>query len=324
MTIGIPTYNRAELLREAIESALAQSFTNFRLLVCDNASDDRTPDVVASFADRRIHYIRSDTNVGMIANFNRIIERTESETVVLLSDDDVLYPGYLAAVLPVLENRPSVGVVHTALDLIDSEARVIRPGVELTVSRGPVTMESGAQYLDRSMRSLWTVAWSSALFRTDALREADGLRADEQPSADVPLLMRIALRWDFAMVAQPLVGVRVHPGAATAGTAGWTGTGYELGNYAEILFERRTRFLAQAELPRRAAASYRATAERTYAGALVDQIAAAGGADATWFETNRAVLNLLRRKPAALGLPSMWRLLAAQAGGRYVKRRLRR
>ena len=154
MTIGIPTYNRAKLLREAIDSALSQSVTNFRLLVCDNASDDETPNVVASFDDPRLDYIRSDTNVGMIANFNRIIEETKSETVVLLSDDDVLRPGYLAGVLPVLESRPAVGVVHTALDLIDSETRVLRKAVALMPSRSPVTIESGAQYLDRSMRSL--------------------------------------------------------------------------------------------------------------------------------------------------------------------------
>ena len=201
---------------------------------------------------------------------------------------------------------------------------MIYAGLELLEPSGPVTIESGPQYLDRSMRSLWTVAWSSALFRTEALREADGLRADEEPSADIPLLMRIALRWDFAMVAEPLVGVRVHPGATTAGIAGWNGTGYDLSYYAENLLERRLRFLAEAGLPERAEASYRAAAEHTYVRAVVERIAAAGGADATWGETNRAMLNLLRRKPAALAMAPTWRLVAAQSGGRYVKRRLRR
>ena len=140
----------------------------------------------------------------------------------------------------------------------------------------------------------------------------------------MPLLMRIALRWDFAMVREPLVGVRVHPGAATAGTAGWTGAGYDLSNYAEILFERRTRFLAESGLPRRATASYRAAAERTYVRALVERIATAGGAGTTWRDTSRAALDLIRHKPIALAMLPTWRLVAAQAGGRYVKRRLRR
>lgn len=324
VTIGIPTYNRASLLRESIRSALSQSYGDFRLLICDNASDDDTQEVVTSFDDSRIEYVRSDTNVGMIGNFNRVIELADGDAVVLLSDDDVLYPEYLASVVPVLASHPSVGVVHTALDLIDVESRVLDPAVTLLDSEGPVTLEPGPRYLERSMQSLWTVAWSSALFRTDALRNAGGLRADEEPSADVPLLMRIALDWDFAMISQPLVGVRVHPGAATASTGGWTGAGYDLSNYAEILFERRIRFLAEAGLPERTTRAYRSAARGAYRREAVQRIAARGGRDVSWTATNHALFRLLRREPKVVGIPTTWRLVAAQFGGRYAKRALLR
>ena len=109
VTIGITTYNRASLLREAIQSALSQSYDNFEVLICDNASQDETQDVVASFDDARIRYARSDTNLGMIPNFNRVIELADGDAVVLLSDDDVLYPAYLSSVVPVLSSHPSVG-----------------------------------------------------------------------------------------------------------------------------------------------------------------------------------------------------------------------
>ena len=56
VTVGIPTYNRSDMLKQSIASVLAQSFTGFRLLVSDNASDDDTPDVVRSFGDARIDY----------------------------------------------------------------------------------------------------------------------------------------------------------------------------------------------------------------------------------------------------------------------------
>ena len=75
----------------------------------DNASDDETPDVVASFADPRIDYIRSDRNIGMIANFNRVIHHAETPFLVLLPDDDLLYPDYLRSVVDVLSNHASVG-----------------------------------------------------------------------------------------------------------------------------------------------------------------------------------------------------------------------
>ena len=66
LTVGIPTFNRAAWLRESIESVLAQTFTSFRLIVSDNASDDDTPEVVRSFGDERIDYVRSERNVGAI------------------------------------------------------------------------------------------------------------------------------------------------------------------------------------------------------------------------------------------------------------------
>ena len=78
VTIGIPTYNRSALLREAIESVLAQSHQEFRLLICDNASEDDTADLVTSLGDPRIDYRRWPTNIGMVGNVNRVIELTET------------------------------------------------------------------------------------------------------------------------------------------------------------------------------------------------------------------------------------------------------
>ena len=109
LTVGIPTFNRAAWLRETIESVLAQTFTSFRLIVSDNASDDDTPEVVRSFGDERIDYVRSERNVGPIGNLNRLIRLADTEFLVLLPDDDVLYPGHLGAAVEVLERlAPSV------------------------------------------------------------------------------------------------------------------------------------------------------------------------------------------------------------------------
>jgi len=83
------------MLQESIGSVLAQSYSDFRLLVSDNASTDETSEVVTSLADPRIDYVRSTENIGMIGNFNRIVEMCTTEYVVLLPDDDILYPEYL-------------------------------------------------------------------------------------------------------------------------------------------------------------------------------------------------------------------------------------
>jgi len=124
LTVGIPTFNRAGLLAETILSVLAQNFTSFRLIVSDNASDDDTPNVVGSFSDERIDYRRSERNVGAIENLNRLIELAETEFLVLLPDDDILYPDHLGATVEPLERFETVGLAHSACHFIDEQSRV--------------------------------------------------------------------------------------------------------------------------------------------------------------------------------------------------------
>ena len=179
VTVGIPTFNRAGWLSESIESVLAQTFADFRLIVSDNASDDGTPEVVRSFDDDRIHDVRSQRNVGSIGNFNRLIALAETEFLVLLPDDDVLYPGHLAAAVDVLERFDAVGVVHSAFEFIDAQSRVVQ-GVTPFTSRTPVK-------IDRHDRALEYLAvedpWGSVSRRSHiepkAILEAGGLREED-------------------------------------------------------------------------------------------------------------------------------------------------
>src|SRR5271157_2570419 len=77
-TIGIPTYNRCDLLANALRAAVGQSFPDPEILVCDDASTDRTPEVVRSFGDR-VRYHRNATNIGMWPNFAKAVELAEGE-----------------------------------------------------------------------------------------------------------------------------------------------------------------------------------------------------------------------------------------------------
>jgi cellulose synthase/poly-beta-1,6-N-acetylglucosamine synthase-like glycosyltransferase len=75
-TIGIPTYNRRDLLANALQAAVGQTFPDHEILTCDSASTDRTPEVVRSFGDR-VRYHRNATNIGMWPNFAKEVELAE-------------------------------------------------------------------------------------------------------------------------------------------------------------------------------------------------------------------------------------------------------
>lgn len=119
LTIAIPTCRRTDLLKEAIESALAQDYETMRheILIVDNEalSDDskttETERMVKKIEDPRIRYYRNQENLGMFGNFNRCLELARAEWVAFLHDDDLLYPDYLRKLKPLLEKGKDAGYV---------------------------------------------------------------------------------------------------------------------------------------------------------------------------------------------------------------------
>ena len=187
---------------------------------------------------------------------------------------------------------------------------------------GPVIFESGHDFLERSMRSSWTVCWPSALFAfSRAVAEAGGLREAEEPLSDFPFLMRVASKWDFACLSRSLVAFRLHAEAVTAALGSYTGVGYDLlDEQPRILYDHRRRFLDSTPLPEEQAERYRSIAEHTFRHDKVLRLANRSGAGVSWTETSRTLAQLVRADPRTLLLPATWRLCAAHLGGRQAKR----
>ena len=320
VTVGIPTFNRASLLRETVESVLAQTYTAFQLLICDNASDDDTMELVAAFADPRVRYVRSSENIGLIPNQNRVMELAETEYLVVLPDDDLLYPDHLAETVATLDRNQTVGFVHTAFDVIDATSQPTERSRMLLEAAGGLMIESGPAFLERSMRSPWTVCWPSALFRTEALTGAGRQRVSDGVMQDFPLLMRIARDWDVAFLPETLAATRMHAGAATVALASSAGGRLIYDDHARILHQHRLQFIDEANLQRDVARRYRAAADDTYRRETVRTLADRAGLGKSWTSTWSALTRVVRDEPRAALLPETWKLVAAQLGGRRAKR----
>jgi glycosyltransferase involved in cell wall biosynthesis len=92
LTIVIPTRERSDTLRYAIESCVAQSYANLRILVVDNFSQDDTATVVRSFSDKRIEYINSGRRLSMSANWELALQQVQTDYVMFIGDDDGVLP----------------------------------------------------------------------------------------------------------------------------------------------------------------------------------------------------------------------------------------
>ena len=121
VSIGVPVYNGADYIAEAIESHLNQDFTDFEIVVSDNCSDDATPDIVKDFVarDPRVSYTRNTENIGGPANFNRLFRLTSGEFFRWGAADDRIEPGYLSKVVALLDEDPDVVIGHAESLLID-------------------------------------------------------------------------------------------------------------------------------------------------------------------------------------------------------------
>jgi glycosyltransferase involved in cell wall biosynthesis len=109
VTILLPTYNRAQYLPLAIRSALAQTHTNFRLIILDDASPDNTAEVVQPFlSDPRVRYIRHPQNLGITGNWRAGLKLVDTEFFCLLEDDDLFLPNYLEQMLVPLQQDPEL------------------------------------------------------------------------------------------------------------------------------------------------------------------------------------------------------------------------
>ncbi len=327
VTVVIPTFNRAQWLGGAIESVLAQTSPDFTLIVSDNASTDATPDVVAGFDDPRLVYVRLERHLGLNDHFNLCLERAATDYVFLLPDDDRIAPELLETTAGVLDRNPRVGLVHGQVDVVDEHGGVIAAAHEMT-GLAHDAVESGEEFIRRSMSMSYRVHASTALIRREAVFS---LRLDERdfPATDLALWLRVALDWDVAFVARPLATYRIHTGAYSAGAADVTDGGYIQGvERIQRIWEAKLRFLREHRERLEHCLLLRARAKHAFRRELLEQAAHASFPERRLGRTARTLAECARLDGAVVLEPAAWRLLVASILGpravAFVKRVLGR
>jgi len=131
VTIGMPVYNCRNAVAEAIASILNQTLEDWELVVLDDGSNDGTADVVRKFADSRICLVRQETNRGLPARLNEIVQRSNSTFFARMDGDDIAYPDRLMRQVTYLRDHPDVDLVAGAIVVFDYD------GEAIGVRRGP-------------------------------------------------------------------------------------------------------------------------------------------------------------------------------------------
>jgi len=180
LSVLVPTYERTEYLRDAIDSVLAQSFGDFVVLVGDNSRTDAVERVIAGYDDARIHYHRNTGELGTQGNFVDLVRRAETPFVATMHDDNLWDPEFLATLLPPMISEPDVAASMSDFWTIDEHGRRL---VALTDANSLRTHRSVLPRCriepDLVFGLRMVAAWClpslavSAVLRTDAVRSVE-------------------------------------------------------------------------------------------------------------------------------------------------------
>lgn len=205
ITVLLCVYNGAAHLREAIESVLFQSFTDFELLIIDDGSTDTTSDIVKSLCDRRIRSIRHDTNRGLITRLNEGLAEAAGRYIARMDADDLCHRERLDRQFQFLEGHPEVGVVGSAVRIIDA------------TGRGRIVYQYPEEHevIDWVMPFVCPLVHPSIMMRRDLVRSVGGYSADAVHAEDYDLWERLLPRTRLANLPEPLLNLRKHDESVT-------------------------------------------------------------------------------------------------------------
>jgi glycosyltransferase involved in cell wall biosynthesis len=200
-TVVIPTYNRQQLVREAIQSVLDQTFQDFELIVVDDHSTDQTRKVVGSFSDSRIDFILNNRGRGGAGTRNAGIFRARGEWIAFLDDDDVWHSNKLSLLYDkIVKLGETAGLIYTGYATYDFKNNV---EIEAHLPEREGWIQNDILYKN------YIGTFSAVAIRTDLLRKVGGLDEEFSALQDVELYARVTRLTKVAFIKEILSRIRL-------------------------------------------------------------------------------------------------------------------
>ncbi len=207
VTIGIPTFNRSKYLKQALESALNQTYLNIEVIVSDNASTDDTQEIMKQYlSNPKIKYLRQKENIGIPANWNVCLNNANGKYFLLLSDDDILEREAVKILIEKFEDKRVV-MSYCNHTIINGNGDPIE---EINKKFNPKELESGNKFILKRFKGKSGGTPSSELFITEILRRHGGYPNEPQGAADMAAELILATEGFVAYDKRKLIRYRVH------------------------------------------------------------------------------------------------------------------
>lgn len=223
VSILIPTYNRPEYLKKALESCFSQTLQDFEIVITDNSIDNQTENLIQTINHPSIRYHKNEKNIGGFNNFEKSLSLAQGKYIKYLMDDDVLMPECLEKMTAAAENHPGVGIVMAPLAIIDQNDIRVHPVFYLVKkmnylyaykkTSGVIT---GRNVLFDFLTNLYPCCVPTGiLFRKQCFDRLGSFDMNAKFAIDVEICMRFALEYDFYYINEALSAWRFNQNSDT-------------------------------------------------------------------------------------------------------------
>lgn len=198
VSIILPVYNGASYVKEAVKSILQQSFTDFELVVIDDASTDATGQMLTSFSDSRLQIVKNKTNVGTYVSRNKGMKLSSGRYIAVMDADDYACPERLQLQFDYMESHPEILACGSQFYFMGTQVGIKKP---LDYQSIQLALLKDNCFLHPSL-----------FIRRETLMEIGGYREDYRYSLDYDLVCRLALNGKLVNLKDVLMKYRWHWG----------------------------------------------------------------------------------------------------------------
>jgi len=205
VSVLMPVYNGEPYLREAVESILNQTFTDFEFIIIDDGSTDSTWEILIEHNDPRIRLVRNKANIGLIRSLNKGLGLARGEYIARMDADDVSFPERLAQQVSSLDGHPEVGVLGCGVQVIDgcgNPSHIRRFPAEHGVIKWCLCFDD-------------PIAHPTVMMRREVVVRAGGYNADMVHAEDYDLWRRLSWTTCLSNLPEVLLHLRRHEACIT-------------------------------------------------------------------------------------------------------------
>lgn len=204
VSVVMPAYNAEKYIREAIDSVLAQTFTDFEFIILDDGSTDATAAIIQSYEDDRIRFCPNERNMGVAATLNRGLKLAQGEYIARMDADDVSFPERFEKQITCLDLNRDIAVLGT--------------GIESFCDAGMLSVYLCSCEPEKLKEDLFFscgIAHPSVMMRRDAILALGGYDETYNGLEDYELWFRVAERYEISTLPEVLFRYRMHGGQVT-------------------------------------------------------------------------------------------------------------